>query len=109
MKNSLSINAETIRTFLHEDLGRAKVCAKLIPHTLNHEQKAMRSAHCRDIISAAENDPNFLKSIVTGDESLCCQYDLESKRGMEVTKFCASQKIKESSIQNQNNALYIIQ
>ncbi|GFU78826.1 HTH_48 domain-containing protein [Trichonephila clavipes] len=30
--------------------------------------------------AASENDPNILKSIVTGDESWCFQYDPESKR-----------------------------
>ncbi|GFU96132.1 glucosidase 2 subunit beta [Trichonephila clavipes] len=55
----------------------------------------MRSEHCRDIISATENDPNCLNSIVTGDESCCFQHDSETKRGMAVTKFTASQNIKE--------------
>ncbi|GFY24049.1 ATP-dependent DNA helicase [Trichonephila clavipes] len=50
---------------MHEDLGKTKVYAKFVRHTLTPEQKAMRSA--RNIISAAENDPNFYNSIVTGD------------------------------------------
>ncbi|GFW22050.1 HTH_48 domain-containing protein [Trichonephila clavipes] len=39
--------------------------------------------HCEQvdgIWSTAENDPNFLKSIVTGDETLCFQCDPETKR-----------------------------
>ncbi|GFU53122.1 paired domain-containing protein [Trichonephila clavipes] len=40
----------------------------------------MISARCRNIISATENDPNYLKSIVTGDETWCFQYDPEAKR-----------------------------
>ncbi|GFT24377.1 FLJ37770-like protein [Trichonephila clavipes] len=59
MADSFNINKEAIRIILHEDLGKAKVCAKFIPHTLSPEQKAMRSAHCRDIISAAENDKHL--------------------------------------------------
>ncbi|UYV79086.1 hypothetical protein LAZ67_17001076 [Cordylochernes scorpioides] len=59
----LHINKETIRTILHEDLGKTKVCAKFVPHTLTGEQKSLRIAHCRNIISAYENDSNFLKSI----------------------------------------------
>ncbi|GFX24234.1 protein GVQW3 [Trichonephila clavipes] len=66
--DSLNINKKAIRIIRYEDLGKTKVCAKFVPHTLSPEQKAMRSAHCRDIISAAENDPNFLRFIVTGDE-----------------------------------------
>ncbi|UYV82258.1 hypothetical protein LAZ67_21001480 [Cordylochernes scorpioides] len=65
MAEVLHINKETIRTILHEDLGKTKVCAKFVPHTLTGEQKSLGIAHCSDIISAYENDSNFLKSIVT--------------------------------------------
>ncbi|UYV67939.1 hypothetical protein LAZ67_5002550 [Cordylochernes scorpioides] len=75
----LHINKETIRTILHEDLGKTKVCVKFVQHTLTGEQKSLRIAHCRDIISAYENDSNFLKSIVTGDETWCFQYDPKTK------------------------------
>ncbi|GFS92932.1 FLJ37770-like protein [Trichonephila clavipes] len=98
MEDSLSTNKETIRTIQHEDLGKTKKCAKFVPHTLIPEQKATGSAYIRYIISFAENDPNFLKSIVTGDESWSFQYDSETKCGMEVAKFTASQKTKESFI-----------
>ncbi|KAG5330105.1 SETMR methyltransferase, partial [Acromyrmex heyeri] len=57
---------ETIRTILHEDLGKTKVCAKFVPHTLRSDQKSARINYSRDIVAAAENNPNFLKSIVTG-------------------------------------------
>ncbi|UYV64366.1 hypothetical protein LAZ67_3000416 [Cordylochernes scorpioides] len=56
MAEVLHINKETIRTILHEDLGKTKVCAKFVPHALTGEQKSLRIAHCRDIISAYEND-----------------------------------------------------
>ncbi|UYV80229.1 hypothetical protein LAZ67_18002090 [Cordylochernes scorpioides] len=79
MAEVLHINKETIRTILHEDLGKTKVYAKFVPHTLTGEQKSLRIAHCRDIISAYENDSNFLKSIVTGDETWCFQYDPKTK------------------------------
>ncbi|GFY14444.1 FLJ37770-like protein [Trichonephila clavipes] len=79
MSDSLNINKEAIQILLHEDLDKTKVCAEFVPHTLSPEQKTMKRAHCRDIISAAENDSNFLKSIVTGDETWCFQYDPETK------------------------------
>ncbi|GFX90099.1 transposable element Tcb2 transposase [Trichonephila clavipes] len=69
MADPLNINKAAIRFILHEDLGKTKMSAKFVPHNLSPKQKAMRSAHCRDIISATENDPNFLKSIVIGDEN----------------------------------------
>ncbi|UYV82854.1 hypothetical protein LAZ67_22001095 [Cordylochernes scorpioides] len=74
MAEVLHIKKETIRTILHEDLGKTKVCTKFVPHTLTGEQKSV------DIISAYENNSNFLKSIVTGDETWCFQYDPKTKR-----------------------------
>jgi hypothetical protein len=43
MEAAMNINRETIRTILHEDLGKTKVCTKFVPHTLTDEQKAMQS------------------------------------------------------------------
>ncbi|EGI59937.1 FLJ37770-like protein [Acromyrmex echinatior] len=47
MEEALNIK-ETIRTILHEDLGRTKVCAKFIPHTLRSDQKLARINYSRD-------------------------------------------------------------
>lgn len=77
MAEELNIDKETIRVILHEDLGKTKVCARFVPHTLTDDQKSMRINHSRNIVGAAKNDPNFLKSIVTGDETWCFQYDPE--------------------------------
>ncbi|KAG5316656.1 SETMR methyltransferase, partial [Acromyrmex insinuator] len=82
MEEALNISRETIRTrsILQEDLGKTKVCAKFVPHTLRSDQKSARINYSRDIVAAAENNPNFLKSIVTGNETWCFQYDPETKR-----------------------------
>ena len=40
----------------------------------------MRVNHSKEIVAAARNDPNFLKSIITGDETWCFQYDPKTKR-----------------------------
>ncbi|UYV84600.1 hypothetical protein LAZ67_X002767 [Cordylochernes scorpioides] len=83
MAEVLNINKETIRTILHEDLGKTKVCAKFVPHTLTGEQKSLRIAHCRDIISAYENDSNFLKSIVLAP----CDFYLFPKIKLKLKSF----------------------
>ena len=62
MEEALNISRETIRTILHEDLGKTKVCAKFVPHTLRSDQKSMRINHSRDIV--AENNPNFLNQLL---------------------------------------------
>jgi len=35
--------------------------------------------HSKEMISFAANNPNFTKSIITGDETWCFQYDPETK------------------------------
>ncbi|GFS55276.1 protein GVQW3 [Trichonephila clavipes] len=47
MIDPLNINKETIRTILHENLGKTKVCAKFVPRTLSPGQKAMRIARAK--------------------------------------------------------------
>ncbi|KAG5331688.1 SETMR methyltransferase, partial [Acromyrmex heyeri] len=42
MEEALNISRETIRIILHEDLGKTKVCAKFVPHTLRSDQKSAR-------------------------------------------------------------------
>ncbi|GFU41914.1 HTH_48 domain-containing protein [Nephila pilipes] len=63
-----------------EDLKKKKLCARFVPHTLSTEQKEHRIASSEDLIATADEDPNFLKTIVTGDESWCLEYDPETKR-----------------------------
>ncbi|GFT66646.1 hypothetical protein TNCV_4803401 [Trichonephila clavipes] len=70
VEDYLNINKEAIRTILHEELGKTKVFDKFIPRPLSHEHKVMKSAHRRDVISATEHNPDFLKSIVTGGVSI---------------------------------------
>ncbi|GFT30365.1 FLJ37770-like protein [Trichonephila clavipes] len=39
MADSFNINKEAIRTILHDDLGKTKVCAKFVPHSLSPKTK----------------------------------------------------------------------
>ncbi|GFS58033.1 HTH_48 domain-containing protein [Nephila pilipes] len=70
----------SVFTIMTEDLKKKKLCARFVPHTLTTEQKEHRIASSEDLIAAADEDPNFLKTIVTGDESWCLEYDPQTKR-----------------------------
>lgn len=76
----LGISKDTVRTIVHEELGKRKICSRFVPHMLTDEQKARRFEICGDFIDMCDRDPTFLGSIVTGDESWCYQYDPETKR-----------------------------
>ncbi|GFT55138.1 uncharacterized protein NPIL_37091 [Nephila pilipes] len=74
---SLNMSVGSVFTIMTEDLKKKKLCARFVPHTLTTEQKEHRIASSEE---AADEDPNFLKTIVTGDESWCLEYDRETKR-----------------------------
>ncbi|GFT62213.1 FLJ37770-like protein [Nephila pilipes] len=77
---SLNMSVGSVFTIMTEDLKKKKLCARFVPHTLTTEQKEHRIASSEDLIAVADEDPNFLKTIVTGDESWCLEYDPETKR-----------------------------
>ncbi|KAG5342011.1 SETMR methyltransferase, partial [Acromyrmex heyeri] len=63
MKEALNISRETIRTMihedfhiLHEDLGKTKVCAKFVSHTLRSDQKSARMTY-KQIFGTAMDSP----------------------------------------------------
>ncbi|GFT49623.1 FLJ37770-like protein [Nephila pilipes] len=72
---SLNMSVGSVFTIMKEDLKKKKLCVRFVPHTLTTEQKEHRIASSEDLITAADEDPNFLKTIVTGDESWCLEYD----------------------------------
>lgn len=67
--------------------------------------------HCKDIIETAENDPDFIDSIITGDETWCFKYDPESKHQSAEWKSKGEPKPKKiafSEVLNQDNVHYFL-
>jgi len=58
----------TCQKILTEDLQMRRVTAKLVPRLLTEEQKDDRVSVCTDLHYRAQNDPNFMSSVNTGDE-----------------------------------------
>jgi len=61
-------------------LGKRKLCARFVPHSLTPEQRKDQVTSCQDIIAMANADKNFFNKIITGDETWCFAYDPETKR-----------------------------
>jgi hypothetical protein len=74
------INKSTYHQILREDLGKQNLNARLVPHSLTHDQKDVRASICADLLLAAQNDATFANSIIAEDESSCFQYDPQTKR-----------------------------
>ena len=55
------------------------VMTKFVPQLLLLEQKEHRAAVANDLIQTATNEPDFLKKLITRDESWVYGYDPETK------------------------------
>jgi hypothetical protein len=56
---SLNIPKTVVLRILKKDLGKRKLCARFVPHSLTPEQREDRVASCQDIIAMADTDKNF--------------------------------------------------
>jgi len=72
------LGKSSVHTFLMEHLEIKKVCAKIVPKLLNPEQRLTRKGSCVDWKTSEESD-EFLKRVITGDESWIYEYDIELK------------------------------
>jgi hypothetical protein len=77
--DSLDIPKTVVLRILKEDLGKRKLCARFVPHSLTPEQRKDRVTSCQDIIAMADADINFFNKITTGDVTWCFDYDPETK------------------------------
>ena len=80
MAEKLGISKDMVHTIVCEDLNNWKICSRFVRHKLTDEQKAKRMEPTVDIITMCDQDPSFLRTIVTGDEICCYQFDSEPKR-----------------------------
>jgi hypothetical protein len=54
------------------------ISAKFLPRLLSDDQKVHRISVCRELKYQAQDDPNFISNIITGDETRV--YDYETKQ-----------------------------
>jgi len=60
---------DTVHTIVREDLGKRKICSRFVKHKLTDEQKAKGMETSGDFITMCDQDPFFLRTIVTGDDT----------------------------------------
>jgi len=71
----LNMNRETVQQIVKEDLGMRKISAKMMPRILAHDQK-----HWLHISSYLLHNTEMFDWVITGDETWCFQYNLDTKR-----------------------------
>lgn len=69
-----------VQKIVEQDLQKRKVCSRFVPHSLTAEQKEDRVSSCQEWVQLAENEPEWFKKIIPGDESLFHAYDPATKR-----------------------------
>ncbi|XP_043285125.1 histone-lysine N-methyltransferase SETMAR-like [Venturia canescens] len=80
LSRKLNISVGSVYHILHDVLGKKKICAKFVPHSLTLDQKQWRLDASLNFLDWANTHENFLNKIVTGDETWCFQYDPTTKR-----------------------------
>jgi len=75
----LNLNSQTVHEILTFELGMQKICPKLVPKILTSEQKENRRNVCLELLECIENDKNFFKHIITGDEMWIFEYNPDTK------------------------------
>jgi len=74
------ISVGSCDAILTHDLHMKRVCAKYVPRLLTDDQREQRQTFARDLFERSCEDVQFLKNIVTSDESWVYGYDPETKQ-----------------------------
>ena len=61
---SLNFPKTVVLWIRKEDLGKRKLCARFVPHSLKPEQREARVTSCQDFTAMAEADENFLTKLL---------------------------------------------
>jgi histone-lysine N-methyltransferase SETMAR len=64
-----NVDKETVRQILTENLKMTKVCAKMVPKNMSKDQKLNREKMCQNVLEKTEEDPVFLNSVITCNET----------------------------------------
>jgi len=63
--------------------------------TAERRQEGHHISVCRDLKQQARENPNFISSIITGDETWVYGYDLETKQQLSQWKLSNSPRLKK--------------
>ena len=75
----VGISTGSVHSILTEDLNLRRASAKFVPKLLTEQQKELRKEISEDMLDLVNHDPEFIKTIITGDETWVYGYDPETK------------------------------
>jgi len=82
---TVGISVDSYDAVLTDDLHMKRVCANVVPRLLTDDQRDQRKTIARDLFERACEDVQFLKNILTGDESWVYGYGPETKQRKGLT------------------------
>jgi len=100
MPDKFSVNTETIRKILVEDLCKIEFVSRFVPYALSDDQRQERVQYAKYIIKTSRRNKNFLNSIVAEVETWFFRYDHISKRQSAEWKYPAPPKGKNFRLKN---------
>ena len=75
----VGISIGSVHSILTEDLDLRRVSPKFVLKLLTEQQKELRKEISEDMLDLANHDPQFIKTIITCDETWVYGYDPETK------------------------------
>lgn len=92
----VGISYGSCQEILTKELGMSRIAAKFVPRLLTDEQKQNRKTIAQELFERTESDQDFLKNIITGDETWIYGYDVETKRQSSQWKSANSPRPKKA-------------
>ena len=77
--DELNISKDSAHVILTQDLGMHRVAAKFVPRLLSEEQRCVHKETAEDLLQTCNAIPDYLDTIITGDETWVYGYDPETK------------------------------
>jgi hypothetical protein len=75
--NTVGLSYGTCQQILLDELNMRRIAAKYVTRLLSNDQKEYHIPVCTELKEQAENNPNFISSIITGDEYWVSGYNLK--------------------------------
>ena len=92
----VGLSTFSAHSIVTEDLAMKRVSAKFVPKLLTAEQKELRVEVSQDMLDSTNSDPDFLNTIITGDEYWMYGYDPETKSQSSKWKHSSSHRPKKA-------------
>ncbi|KAA1414164.1 helix-turn-helix domain-containing protein [Nocardioides humilatus] len=77
--DDVGISFGSCQAIFKDVLGMKRAAAKIVPKLLNCEQKQRRMDISQELLNIVNDDPDFLKKVITGAESWVYGYDIVTK------------------------------